>query len=251
MKGIGKFNPPDKPKHKPLDSNQTELFYQEACNANEVLEEISGRIIIDMGFRNDELVHIRPDWIGQEINPKTNEYDWYVDIPQYDYCIGGAGKSGPQNRDGINLHTKGKACNRCSNRTSERKTWVTDEIANKYDFHPKTINSPDRVWFPPDSDDLAEKLNAIVNAHDQFPILHSAVNRRLDRIGKRVGISRKVTAHALRHTYGARLASMDYQPMQICYLMRHEDLEMSKWYCQLRGVRKREVMKKNWDSNAW
>lgn len=251
MSEIQKFDPPDKEKYQPLDSDQTRRFVEAAKEMPDNLTEVTGRIFIEIGVRNDTYVHTRPDWVGERRHPETNEYDWYYQIPKYDHCIGGVGPVGHKNEDGADLHTKGQPCGRCRRRTHEGKKWVTDVEAEKYDWHPKTINGPRTQWFDKESKDLAKKLNAILEAHGQIPILHNAVNTRLEKIADKAGIDRRVTAHSLRHTYGCRLARMGIDLGTICDFMGHQNLGMAKWYAEVTGVRKRDTMREQFDPDVY
>lgn len=251
MTATGKFDPPEKVKYKPLDSDQTRRFVDTARDQTDTLTEVTGRIFIEIGIRNDTYVHTRPDWVGESRHPETNEYSWYYRVPKYDYCIGGVGEVGKQNDDGANLHSKGEPCGACRSRSHKGKSWVTDAKAEEYDYHPKTVNSPRKQWFDQDESDLARKLNATLEANGQIPILHNAVNRRIQKIADEAGIDRRVTAHALRHTYGCRLARMNFNPGTICDFMGHEDISMAKWYAEVAGVRKRDVMREKFDSGVY
>lgn len=251
MTATEKFDPPEKEKYKPLDSDQTQRFVEAAKNHPDTLTEVCGRIFVEIGIRNDVFVHTRPDWVGERRHPETNDYDWYYQIPKYDYCIGGAGPVGKQNENGANLHSKGEPCSRCRNRSHKGKSWVSDAKAEEYDFHPKTANAVRTQWFDDGAADLGRKLNAILEAHNQIPILDTAVNRRINDIADDAGIDRRVTAHALRHTYGCRLMRMGFNEMPICDFMGHADVSMAKWYSEVTGIRKRDTMREKFDSDVY
>lgn len=247
MATINKFTPPDKPKHQPLDSIQSQRYYEQAGAVEDPIVQASARTPLITGLRSDCHAHMRYDWLDRLKHPKTGDFMWAIRIPRHEICISGD----PAYAEGHEFDSRNTPCGNCRDREFKGKTWITEEIHQQEPFHPKTINSIALQWIPKPETDLGELLDSILAVHDQYPVCQGTIIRHVQQVADAAGIDRSVSPHALRHTYGCRLASMGYDPWEICDLMRHADISMSKWYCELRGVRKRDVVEEHWDQNAW
>lgn len=238
------YSGPSDEKHQPLDKENTRKMIQTAIEVQDPLQEVSVRVPISTGLRNDELVHLRPNLIGKDYNEDYEEVSWFVRIPPFTKCENGAGPVGAKNPHGENLHSKGEACSKCRNRSVGTKDWLTEEQKLQPGFSPKTKNSIEKYqWFLPGRDELAETLASILEAHGQFPILHGGVNRRIQKVADKAGIDRRVTAHCLRHTYGCKLGAHEsFNPNRIMTYMRHKDVEMAHWYSEQWGERRRAAL---------
>lgn len=247
MATIQKFSPPDKQKHQPLDSIETERYYEQAIAVEDPVVQASARTPLVTGLRSDTHAHMRYDWLERLKHPKSREYMWAIRIPRHEICVSGD----PAAAAGHTFDQQNIPCQNCRTRNYEGKSWITEEEHNAEPFHPKTINSIAIQWIPEAESDLGDLLDSILAVHDQYPVTQASIIRHVQQVADAAGIDRSVSPHALRHTFGCRLAAMGYDPWQICDLMRHADIGMSKWYCELRGVRKRDVVEENWDENAW
>ncbi|WP_338756555.1 tyrosine-type recombinase/integrase (plasmid) [Halobacterium salinarum] len=238
------YSGPDKEKHRPLDKEPTKKLIQTAIDHPDPLDTVCVRVPLSTGLRNDELVHLRPNHIGRDYNEDYDRVAWYVRIPGFAECIGGNSDAKQGNAKGSNLHTKGDPCSKCCDRSVDEKDWLTEEQKNRPGFSPKTSGSRERYqWFLPGRADLASTLENIIEAHDQFPILHGAVNRRIQKLADKAGIDRRVTAHCLRHTYGCKLgASEKFNLNRIMTYMRHSDPDMAHWYSEQWGERRRAAL---------
>ena len=247
------FNPPKKDKHQPLKSGEDEKFYRAAMSMSNTTTEICGRVLIDFGLRCGELAHTLPDWVGTAHDTETGETKWYIRIPRKAYCTGGVGAVGRSNPDGADLYETGDSCSVCRHRTHESKVgdggWLDKADAVEYDFHPKTLNSIGRTWALPNQNckRTAQKLSNLLDAHGKFPLSNGSVNRHVAKIAEESDLERHVTPHALRHTYGCRLAGQGVSLNVIMSQMRHGDLSMAQWYTELRGERQREALERDWD----
>lgn len=240
-----RFAPPKRRKKKPLTADQEKPFYQAAQSADDLTTELCGRILMDFGLRVDELVHMKSDWIATEPKPHSDDRIWAIRVPQMARCSGGVGETGSQNASGADLHHTSEACYKCRTRTHEKKTgkrgWLTEQQAEEWDFHPKTKNSVGATYSleTTSCDEAADLLNSFLEMHGQFPIGHQSVRNRLSNIAERAEFDRDVAPHALRHTYGCRLASGGSSIENIMRQMRHGDRSMAKWYSEIRGVRQK------------
>lgn len=238
------YSGPNEEKHRPLDKEPTKKLIQTAIDHPDPLDTVCVRVPLSTGLRNDELVHLRPQHIGEDYNGEYNRVAWYVRVPGFAECIGGNADAQQGNAGGASLHSKGDPCGKCNGRSVEDKDWLTEEQKNKAAFSPKTSSSRERYqWFLPGRSDLAETLQSLVEAHGQFPILHGAVNRRIQKIADKAGLDRRVTAHCLRHTYGCKLgASEQFNLSRIMTYMRHSDSAMAHWYSEQWGERRRAAL---------
>lgn len=255
------YSGPDQEKHKPLDRKPTQLLIEKAIEIgeDEPLKEICVRVPLSTGLRNDELVHLIPENIGQTYSEDFESVEWYVSIPEFVECYGGSGPAGKHNKESYNLHKKGRPCTRCRRRSIEGKLgWMTEEAVRKHrerpGFSAKTKRSIEKYqWFLPGRDDLAEKLNHLCELHGQFPVSHSAVNRRIRSVAREAGLEDfrsknengklNITAHALRHTYGCKIgADPNFNPNSIMSFMRHKSYDMALWYSDQWGERRRNTM---------
>lgn len=254
------YSGPDQEKHKPLDRRPTRLLINKAIELgkDEPLKEICVRLPLSTGLRCDEIAHLKPDNIGQEYSDEFESVEWYVSIPEFTDCRGGSGPAGKQNSEGYNLHRKGEPCTRCRNRSIEGKDWLSEDAKRRHKerpgFSPKSKRSVEKYqWFLPGREDLAKKTKDACNLHGQFPISHSAINRRIRKVAREAGLddfrsedeegNLNITAHALRHTYGCKIgADPNFNPNGIMSFMRHSSYDMALWYSDQWGERRRETM---------
>lgn len=245
------FDPPDREARKPLSESQTDAFYKAACQMDNIVTELCGRTLLDYGLRVAELEHCWEEWVVREAHPENGRLRWGIRIPQGARCVGGVGETGEGNQAGANLHDTNQPCHKCRTRAYGSKDWVDDEFHSRYPFHPKSERSIDITWSLPksSSEETASKLSDFLKPDRQFPILRGAISTRLDRIAEEAGLSRSVEPHALRHTYGARLASADCDLKTIMNQMRHANYEQAEYYSKLRGARARNKLNSQWDDD--
>lgn len=244
MDKIPKYSGPDQEKHQPLDRKQTRKFIETAIEQVDPLDVLCTRVPLSTGIRVGELTHLRPGLVDETYSKDYDRVTWFVRIPAYIDCIGGAGPTGQANRNGGNLHKRGHPCSNCRNRSTKTKDWLTEEQKQKPGFSPKTESSIEKYqWFLPGRDELAQTLKQVVEVNGQFPIMAGAVNRRINKVASEAGIERKVTAHCLRHTYGCKLgASPQFNLNKIMTYMRHQDIKMALWYSDQWGERRRAAL---------
>jgi len=247
----GDYTPPSKRSKRPLDAEQTDAFYKAAKQMPEIQDELTGRTLLDYGLRLGEFTHLFDRWVGQSRHPQTGEKAWYIQIPMGEICVGGVGSTGEGNKKGANLHETSQPCSNCRSRRYSDKDWVDDEFHQETPFHPKTGNSIGKTWALPTEtcEETAQMLKEFLTPSRQWPVGQGAVRRSLERIRQRAGLDRKVLPHALRHTYGCRLAAAGKNPQAIMAQMRHGNLPMALYYSELRGTRVRDQIRRDWNTN--
>lgn len=248
-KNSASFVAPDRMARKPLSESETDAFYNAACRMDDLVTELCGRTLIDYGLRVAELSHCYPEWISKEEHPETNRLRWGIRIPQGAKCVSGVGPTGEGNESGANLHETNQPCHKCRTRAYGGKDWVDDEFHQEYPFHPKSERSIDITWALPKETcaETADRLKQLLKPDRQFPINRGAISARLDKIADESGLNRSVEPHALRHTYGCRLASAGCELKTIMNQMRHANYEQAEYYSKLRGARARNRLDSQWD----
>lgn len=254
---------PDKLQRKPLSAEQTDEFYQAAMEMDSLRHELTGRVLIDYGLRATELAHSRPSWIEQKRHPKTGDIDYRVNIPKGEICTNGNSNATQENKTGADLHNTNEPCGPCTRRSYSDKDWVDDEFHKETPWHPKSKRSYQHdVWrIPKESAKETTKLwKQFLKPDRQWPVTAKTVTDDVARIVARAneraennddldGIKRKVDAHALRHTFGCRLAAAGYEPTVRMRQLRHSDYQMALYYSEAWGLRHRDsVQDHQWEA---
>lgn len=245
----GDYTPPADEKKHPLDAEQTDEFYQTACEMSELQHELPGRILLDYGLRVDEFVHLCQGWVKRKRHPKTGKRTWCIDVPMGESCWGGNKDAGQRNEGGADLHETNDPCKECRRRSYKEKDWVDDEYHEENPFHPKSENSFGKTWMLPTSSakEATELLNEFLAPSRQWPVGHNRVRDTIHRIAEESDLDRDVKPHALRHTYGCRLAAAGKNPQAMMSQLRHGNLAITMYYSELRGTRVRDQIRSSWD----
>lgn len=255
---------PSNPARKPLSAGQTDTLYKASKSMETIRHELTGRILLDYGLRAGELAHSFPTWIVEKRHPKTGKSGWAVEIPDGAKCYGGNKSAQQGNKTGADLHNTSDPCSGCVNRSYDDKDWVDDEFHKETPWHPKTSRSYQmRVWCIPkkSAEETARLWKNFLKPDRQWPVTANTVNDDVTRIVDRANelaeenddveeIDRKVHAHALRHTFGCRLAAAGYEPTARMNQLRHSSYEMALYYSQAWGLRHRDqIQDSDWDAN--
>ncbi|MDS0297115.1 tyrosine-type recombinase/integrase [Halogeometricum luteum] len=83
---------------------------------------------------------------------------------------------------------------------------------------------------------------------DTLGMSRMTLYRRVRDVAAETGITKKVTPHVLRHTFGTRLAAQDFTASAIQSAMGHADLETSQKYIKFSGRRLHEEFDEKWRS---
>lgn len=221
-----------KQRFKPLPKAMIGPFDAAAQNMDNQLTRLTARVILHTGMRNTTYHHSRGRWAtDQRIEGKP-----VIRVPLTEKCIGGAGKTGEGNSSGENLHHRGSPCYAC--RSQRDGNWT-----------PKTKNSVRPI--PVMEEEVFHLFQRWFDYHDQIPLLHSAVNDRLQSVADAAGLNRRVVAHDLRHTYGTMLARMGFNPPSIAAVMGHGSLNMPMKYIKFTGNDLVNDFKKHWDFDEY
>lgn len=255
---------PDNPARKPLSARQTDEFYNAAKSMSSRRRELTGRILLDFGLRPTELAHSTETWVKQDKHPRTGELSYYVDVPMGERCTGGNRNAQQGNKTGADLHNTSDPCSVCIDRSYSDKEWVDDEFAEKYPWHPKSVRSYSfRTWCIPkgSAEETAEMWKNFLKPDRQWPVTRPTVGTDVNKIVDRAnelaeddpdlkGIDRNVHTHALRHTFGCRLAAANYNPDVRMRQLRHGSMAMSMYYSEAWGLRHRDsVQEREWEAN--
>lgn len=217
----------------PLNVEQRTDFHEAALNANAPLEKLTGVVLLHTGIRNAEFHHMRPNWLEFDEDGELR-----IVIPATEDCIGGAGKTGKNNKTGANLHKRGHSCHKCRTNTpgwvkkAKRKKNFHDEK-----WHPKTKAAANRpIPVEEMSEETASILESWFDLNNDIPILHKSVNARVERIKNRADIDREVTAHDLRTTFATHLARHSVDRAYTAELMGHASVESTDPYYKFVGA---------------
>lgn len=222
----------------PLTVEQIDAFHEAALETSDPKEELVGLTLLYTGLRNSAFHHMRADWLE-----RSEDDELHIVVPDTEICTGGAGKTGKDNEDGANLHDRGSPCSRCRNSTPK---WVKsakgDDEYHDDLWHPKS-KAGARRSIPVHEENAAEIIEWWFDANEEVPMLHNAVNRRIDNIRERAGIERsippdqkyQITAHDLRNTYGTMLARKDFEDWYIKQILGHSDLSSTQKYVKFVG----------------
>lgn len=170
----------------PLNEDQIQEFHEAAAEADKKMEELVGLGLLYTGMRNAELHHMRPDWLEY-----SDQGSLRIVIPIEEECIGGAGRSGKNNEDERNPPRPGRPCSHCRTSTSDWfKKKKRDPSYSDKKWHPKS-EAGHRI-IPVHEGDAVEVLEWWFDGHDQIPVLHNGVNRRIEKIVDRIGLKRRI-----------------------------------------------------------
>lgn len=243
----------------PLSPDEARQF-EEASYNDELpfLTRLTARALFLLGLRPITYVHTVPEWIARRGNKLVFDVTPYSEIQtRSDECKKGKGKIGAKNPNGANMHEKGKPCYDCR------------EFGETNGFDGKTKNTPRTFALEaPELRELGEDFEWYFKENEHIPFLQNGVNTRVRKVAEKAGIGESrgyktlerrgkefevidISAYDLRHTYGTRLARMEYNKYEIKAEMGHGSTKMPERYIEFTGVRKSRVQKEKWDSDVY
>lgn len=230
----------------PLTKEQRRAFHHAAKETNDPLEELTGLTLLHAGLRNITFHHMRSGWLETD-----DDGELRIAVPATEICTGGAGKTGQNNEDGVNLHRRGEPCYDCRESTPK---WVKnakgDENYHDEKWHPKSkARAQNPVPIEAFNEHTAELLEWWFDGNEEIPMKHSAVNNRIENIKDRAGIEREVTAHDLRTTFGTHLARNDFNKDYTARVMGHADTSSVDPYYKFVGADLKEEIEEKLDDN--
>ncbi len=244
---------------RPLDPEEARAFEEAAEDHEDFLTSLTGRALIMLGLRSKEYHHTVPHWMSRRDGRLIFEVLPYSEIPGHDgACFQGSGEIGQGNPDGRNLHKRGKPCSSCR-RTQGDNTYLSKSENARRDWVLSTS---------PELKRLGKDFLWFFENNVRIPFGGNGVLRRVRNIAEEAGIGETrgyttvtengvkkevvdIKSYDLRHTYGTRLARMDWGPYEIQGQMGHGDLSMPKKYIQYTGARKEQLMNEKWDPNKY
>lgn len=213
----------------PLNKEQSDRFHQAAAESTDPKARLAGLTLLYTGIRNGEFCHMRREWIENRV--VEGETLLEVKIPPADPCTGGAGSTGKNNEGGYDLRQRGNVCSAC--RQQGRDHWS-----------PKTQNGDRKITVK--DEDAIDALSWWFDQHEEVPLMHNAVNRRIEQITDRAGIKRKVTAHDLRDTYATMLVRKGFDAHPIKRIMGHSDPKRLEDYFKFVGKHQQREFLDKW-----
>ncbi len=226
----------------PLNVDQAERFHEAATEADEPKEELTGLVLLNSGMRNAEFHHMRANWLEY-----SDRGTLRIVVPYGEVCTGGVGATGENNAEGANLHDRGSSCRKCRENTP---SWVGQSKGKGKDYHdgkwhPKTKAGGGRT-IPIRDEDTIDILEWWFEQNDEIPILHNAVNNRIESICERANIDREVTAHDLRTTYATMLARKEFDQRYVRDVMGHAETSSTDPYYKFVGADLEDEFDEKW-----
>jgi integrase len=240
----------------PLDPEEARNFEKAATEHDDFLTSLTGRALIMLGLRSKEFTHTVSEWIVRRGSRLMYDLKPYSEIPGMGdgECIQGTGEIGQGNPQGKNLYERGKPCASCRD-TKGNNVYLSKSGNASRDW---VLNTS------PELKQLGEDFEWWFEQNPRIPFGGDGVRRRVRKIAKEAGIGETrgwkevkgkevvdINAYDLRHTYGTRLARMEWGPYEIMEQMGHGDLEMPKKYISFAGIRKEELMEDKWDPTQY
>lgn len=245
-----------KKKFSPLDPNEAQMFESTAEEHDDFLTSLTGRALILLGLRSKEFHHTIGQWIVRRGNRLMFDLQPYSQIPGMGdgECIQGTGEVGQGNPQGRDLYQRGEPCASC-------RATKGDNV-----YLSKSKNAA-RDWVlntSPELKRLGEDFEWWFENNKRIPFGGDGVRRRVREIAEEAGLGEtrgykqvsgqevvNIDPYDLRHTYGTRLARMEWEPYEIMEQMGHADLTMPKTYISYAGIRKEELMDEKWDPTQY
>jgi len=217
----------------PLTKEQANRFHQAAIDTTDPKAQFAGLTLLYTGIRNGELCHMRRNWLAEETVEGKDILK--VVIPAAEVCTGGVGPTGKDNADGADLHCRGEVCSKC--RGEGRDHWSPKtESGDRF----VTVREPD----------VQDALTRWFDQHEEVPMMHNAVNRRVKALADRAGLERGatagVTAHDLRDTYATMLVRKGFDRHPIKRIMGHNDPERLEDYFKFVGKHQQREFIDKW-----
>jgi integrase len=240
----------------PLDPNEAKKLEETAEDYDDFLASLTVRALLLLGLRSKEFTHTISEWIVRRGGRLVFHLQPYNKVRGMGdgTCIQGTGKIGQGNPDGKNLYKRGEPCASC------RATKGDDVYLSK-------SSNAERDWVlntSPELMQLGEDFEWWFKNNKRIPFLGDGVRRRVREVAEEAGIGESrgykeingqevvdINPYDLRHTYGTRLARMEWTPYEIKEQMGHGDLEMPSTYISYAGIRKEELMNEKWDSTQY
>lgn len=182
----------------------------------------------------------------------------YSEIPGMDNgeCIQGTGEIGQGNPNGKNLYKRGEPCASCRD-TKGDNVYLSKSANASRDW---VLNTS------PELKQLGEDFEWWFKQNNKIPFGGQGVRDRVRTVAEEAGLGDEdhrgykqlkngpvvdINAYDLRHTYGTRLARMEWEPYEIKEQMGHGNLEMPSTYISYAGIRKEQLMDEKWDSTQY
>jgi integrase len=213
----------------PLTKDESDRFHQAAVDAAEPKTRFVGLTLLYTGMRNGELCHMRQNWFTVDATGEETMLE--VDIPSAEVCTGSTGPTSKDESEDSHVRHRDEVCYQC--RDQDRDHWS-----------PKTGNGDRLVTIK--EQDAVKTIKWWFNQHEEVPMMHNAVNRRLKRLTNQADIKRKVTAHDLRDTYATMLVRKGFNAHPIKRIMGHNDPERLEDYFKFVGKHQQQEFKEKW-----
>jgi integrase/recombinase XerD len=218
-----------------------------------------------LGMRASAIAHMTRDWIDFQ--------DRQVVVPAFQPCSAGRGDT-PCSECKKRLELLRADPERVDTYADPRDRWAGQPNSLKarakrfqrYADRPgvgreelnRILAEYDGMWFPktgsghrpiPVKDDTTWSIiQNYFQIRDAVMVTRQTVGNVLRDVARKSDLTRKVEPHEMRHTFGTRLAAMDFSEHEIADAMGHATTAQARDYVRLAGKRLDDAFSEKWES---
>jgi integrase len=204
---MGKRHNPRGKRFRPLEKEEIEQYEKAARDCNDTLTELTALTPLHTGLRAGEFSHLRESWLASAFE----EDHGILRVPGEEECIGGASAVGRSRLETEKSYERSAACYTCRNTRDSQWKPKAQIAIREIPIINKSVYKLLVDWF---------------ETHKQIPLLHSAVDTRVQHVAELAELSRQVKPCDLRHTYEAMLAYMGMDEKTIAAVMGYSSPHM-------------------------
>lgn len=122
----------------------------------------------------------------------------------------------------------------------------------------RILRDHDGMWFPKSGaghrpvpvkdDDTWSIIQDYFQIRDEVGVTRQTVGNVLTDVARKADLTRSVQPHEMRHTFGTRLAAMDFSEHEIADAMGHATTKQARDYVRLAGKRLDDAFTDKWES---
>jgi integrase len=218
-----------------------------------------------IGLRASALAHLTEDWI--------NYQEQRVEVPAFQSCRAGR-DGGPCSEcvkrleliraDPDAVDTYASRSDRWAGQPNSLKDRAKrfQRYADRPGLDKRTLETllEDHrgMWFPKSGEghrpipvkdgDTWNLIQRWFTAYDDLMVTRQTIGNVVTRVARDSGIRRKVLPHEFRHTYGTRLAALDFTAYEIKDAMGHASTAQAEDYIKIAGKRLDDAFTDKWES---
>lgn len=221
--------------------------------------------LANLGMRASALAHMTRDWIDYQ--------DHQVTVPPFQTCQSGR-DGGPCSECRKRLELLRADPGACDTYADPNDQWsgqpnslyARTRRKRRYAGRPGLsvdilrdhLAAHDGMWYPKSGsghrpipvkdDETWAILTDYFQIRDGVHVTRQTVGNVLRDIARDARLTRKVKPHEMRHTYGTRLAALDFSPAEIKDAMGHSTTSQGEDYVKLAGKRLDDAFSEKWES---